>query len=784
MEETRNTGAREDVQIPDGWTFTEADGALAREIQARLPGRLFDIHMHPYRREHLRPLAPFLEGGPAESDYRVWREHIGRQVGVERLRGALLTPCPSQDGDIDAINDYVAGQAEKAPGCLASIVVAPHQKPSAVEARLANPRVRCLKPYHFYADRERTFDAAPEEFLPEWAWELADERGLVILLHMVRDAALSDPQNQRYIRTRCEKYPNARLVLAHAARGFHAPNTVGAISVLRGLENLWFDSAAVCEPEALAAILSEFGPRRLLWGSDFPASQQRGRCVTLGDGFAWVTTDQVQWNEKAFFGQPVTVGLESLRALLSAAESSFLDNDDLKDVFHDNALRVLGVKAEAGNVGQELYRAAKTMIPGGTQLLSKRPERFAPDQWPAYFREARGCEVWDIDGRHYYDLGPHGIGACLLGFRDPDVTRAVQRRIARGSFCTLNSPQEVELARLLCELHPWAEQVRYARTGGEMMSVAVRIARATTDRSIVAICGYHGWHDWYLAANLGESDSLRGHLLPGLDPLGVPVELRGTTLTFTYNNREELKKILDEHGRRLAAVVMEPCRHRAPEPGFLEFVRDEAHGVGALLVFDEISVGWRLCLGGAHLKFGVAPDMAVFAKSMSNGHPMAAVIGTRKAMEGAHASFISSTYWTDGVGPAAALASIRKMRQMDLPSHCERIGRKVQDAWRSAAERHALPVKVDDAYPALARFAFEHELAAELRTLYIQLMLERGYLADLAIYVTLAHTDEIIAEYAQAIDEVFAGIADALEKDEVEKRLKGPVAHSGFRRLL
>jgi len=811
-------------EIPTGWRLISADKALASELRARLPDRLFDVHMHPYRRADIRPPIPFLQAGPAKAGYAAWRKYVGALVGARRLRGALLTPYPSREGDVDVVNDFVAAELKRAPSCAASIVIGPNYPRAKAEERLKNPRIRCMKPYHLLArrpsggqaSRSRTFDCTIEEYLPGWAWKLAEERGLVILLHMVRDAALSDSKNLASIIRLCERHPNARLLLAHAARGFCAPNTIRSVSKLVGLQNVWFDSSGICEPDALAAILSEFGPRRLLWGTDFPVSHQRGRCVTLGTGFCWVVTDQVEWNEKAFFGQPVVVGLESLRALLRAADYAFLNEGDLQDVFCDNALRLLAPvgaslpTTTAAPVGaslpttmgapvgapstsvQELYREAKELLPGGTQLLSKRPEMFAPGQWPAYFREARGCEIWDIDGRHYWDVGIHGIGACLLGFRDPDVTRAVQRRVALGSYSTLNPPDEVDLAKLLCELHPWAEQVRYARTGGEMMAVAVRIARATTDRSAVAICGYHGWHDWYLAANLGESDALRGHLLPGLDPLGVPRELRGTNLPFTYNNRDELERIIRDHGHRLAAIVMEPCRNRDPEPGFLEFVRDQAHRVGALLIFDEITIGWRLAVGGAHLKFGVTPDIAAFAKTMSNGYPMAAVIGTREAMEGAHTSFISSSYWTEGVGPAAALATVRKMRELNLPAHCERIGRKVMNAWSRSAGRHGLPVKVDDGYPALAHFSFEpdgerqpaHELAAELKTLYVQSMLERGFLATLAIYVTLAHTDEVVEMYAKAIDEVFAELAEALERGEVKKRLKGPVAHTGFRRLL
>ena len=212
---------------------------------------------------------------------------------------------------------------------------------------------------------------------------------------------------------------------------------------------------------------------------------------------------------------------------------------------------------------EALYRHAKQRIPGGTQLLSKRPEMFAPDVWPAYYRRP-GVRGMGPRRAPLLRHDPQWCRACLLGYADPDVTRAVTDRIQHGSMCTLNSPEEVALADALCEIHPWAEQARFARCGGEACAVAVRIARATTDRSVIAICGYHGWQDWYLAANLGAEDALRGHLLPGLAPLGVPRELRGTAVTFTYGDRAAFDAILAAHGDRLAAVIMEPCRYQDP----------------------------------------------------------------------------------------------------------------------------------------------------------------------------------------------------------------------------
>ena len=173
---------------------------------------------------------------------------------------------------------------------------------------------------------------------------------------------------------------------------------------------------------------------------------------------------------------------------------------------------------ESVNSGAKLYLHAKDRIPGGTQLLSKRPEMFLPDQWPAYYSRCKGCEVWDLDGRRLTDMSTMGIGSCILGYADDDVNLAVREAVDRGSMCTLNSPAEVALADLLCELHPWAQKVRFARCGGEAMAVATRIARAWSGRDKVAFCGYHGWHDWYLAANLADDSNLDGHLLAGLEP--------------------------------------------------------------------------------------------------------------------------------------------------------------------------------------------------------------------------------------------------------------------------
>lgn len=432
--------------------------------------------------------------------------------------------------------------------------------------------------------------------------------------------------------------------------------------------------------------------------------------------------------------------------------------------------------------GQKLYSVAKKLIPGGTQLFSKRPELMLPDLWPAYYSKAKGCKIWDLDGKVYRDMSYMGVGASILGYAYPAVDSAVKKVITAGNIATLNCPEEVELTHVLTSIHPWADMARYARSGGEAMAIAVRIARASTNKEKVLFCGYHGWHDWYLAANLGQESALDGHLLPGLSPNGVPTSLGGTILPFEYNRLDQLEAIVARHRGDLAAVIMEPTRSTDPAPGFLEGVRSLCDETGAVLVFDEISVGWRLILGGAHRKYNVEPDIAVFAKAISNGHAMAAVIGRAAVMQAAQESFISSTYWTEGVGPTAAIATIRKMQRIDVPSHVADIG----DRWRAGLEalsgKHGVPMTFSG-HPAISRFAFDHPDSLALETLFTVRMLNQGILAATALYATLAHQPEHVDRYLAAADEIFAELRQAIENHDAATRIGGPIHHTGFRRL-
>jgi len=431
----------------------------------------------------------------------------------------------------------------------------------------------------------------------------------------------------------------------------------------------------------------------------------------------------------------------------------------------------------------EMQTRGRKHIPGLTQLLSKRPDQFAPGLWPGYFEKAKGVEVWDLDGNHYIDMSISGIGAVILGYCDLDVDKAVQSAIEKGNFCSLNCPEEVELAELLCEIHPWADMVRYGRGGGEVMAIAVRIARAHTGRDTIAFCGYHGWSDWYLAANLKSDQSLNEHLLPGLEPRGVPKGLLGTALPFYYNKLEELEEIIKNTKGELAAIVMEPIRSQNPKSGFLEGVRKLADKIGAVLIFDEVSAGFRMNSGGSHLVLGVEPDIAVLAKGMSNGYPMGAVIGRKSVMNSAQDTFISSTYWTDRIGPTAAIATIRKHRENNVSEHLTNIGKLVQQGWKKAAENSKLKIEVSQAVPALSHFSFDYSNGQAIKTFFVQAMLDQGFLASTRFYANYAHKQEIVEKYLKAVEETFCLIAELLSKNKLEDSLKGEVAKSGFHRL-
>lgn len=431
--------------------------------------------------------------------------------------------------------------------------------------------------------------------------------------------------------------------------------------------------------------------------------------------------------------------------------------------------------------GQKLYKKAKGLIPGGTMLLSKRPEMFLPGGWPSYFDEARGCEIKDLDGKVYVDMSIMGIGTNTLGYGNKKVDDSVKEVVRKGNMSTFSCPEEVALAERLIEINPWADMVRFARSGGEANSIAIRIARAASGKDKVAICGYHGWHDWYLSANHNGGDDLSGHLIPGLSPKGVPKNLKDTVYPFNYNNYEELLDIV--HNNDIGVIKMEVVRNFGPEDNFLQKVRDLASRKGIVLVFDECTSGFRETFGGIYKKYDVEPDIAMFGKTIGNGYALTAVVGRDSVMQAAQTSFISSTFWTERIGPTAALATLQEMERLKSWEVITSQGSKIQYLWRKLAIENNLSITVNG-IPALSTYSFNSENHLSYKTFVTQEMLKKGFLASNAFYACVAHTDEHISLYGEALDEVF-GLISKCESDRlnIDDLLDGPVCHSGFKRL-
>ena len=429
--------------------------------------------------------------------------------------------------------------------------------------------------------------------------------------------------------------------------------------------------------------------------------------------------------------------------------------------------------------GQKLYSKAKQIVAGGNMLLSKRPEMFLPEHWPSYFSKSKGCEVWDLDGNKYIDtlMMP---GTNSLGYNYEEIDEVVKETINSGNMSTLNAPEEVELTERLVELHPWADMARFARSGGEANSVAIRLARAASGKDNVAFCGYHGWHDWYLASNLSDTKGLDGHLLPGLNPHGVPKNLKDSVYPFEYNNFDKLEGLVKT--KNIGVIKMEVYRNKEPENNFLHRVRKLANEHNIVLVFDECTSGFRKNYGGLHKLYDVEPDVAMFGKALGNGYAVTAVLGKREVMLAAEKSFISSTFWTERIGSSAALATLKAMDKEKSWEKITSTGEHINQEWLKLSKEFELPITISG-LAALTTFSFKSDNALAYKTLITQEMLKKGYLAATAVYVCTAHTPDIIKTYLENLKPIFQTIKECEEGRDVMKLLEGPIAHNGFKRL-
>ena len=434
------------------------------------------------------------------------------------------------------------------------------------------------------------------------------------------------------------------------------------------------------------------------------------------------------------------------------------------------------------NKTQSTWKKAKKIIPGGNMLLSKRPEIFLPNKWPAYFKQAKDCLVTDLDNKKYLDMSLMGVGTCVLGYSNHQVDKAVISNIKKGNMSTLNCEEEYLLSKKLLKINKWADMVKFARTGGEANAIAVRIARASCEpkKQNIAICGYHGWHDWYLSANIKNKKNLDKHLLSGLSTKGVPNKLKGTIHPFNFNDVDELSKIIKN--KNIGIVKMEVYRSKPPSKEFLETIKYLKRKHKFILIFDECTSGFRETFGGIHQKFNIFPDICVFGKALGNGYGITAIVGKKNIMDNAQKTFISSTFWTERVGPTAALKTLEIMEKIKSWEIISKKGKLFKKKLIDLGLKYELPLNVfgSDGIPA---FSFNSKNNLKYKTFITQEMLKSNILASNVIYICTKHDLKNFNDYFNSLDNIFSKISDCEKGKSIDRLLKSPICHTTFQRL-
>ncbi len=429
------------------------------------------------------------------------------------------------------------------------------------------------------------------------------------------------------------------------------------------------------------------------------------------------------------------------------------------------------------NKGQKLWQRATKIIPGGNGLLSKRPDRYLPNFWPTYFSKSKGINVWDLENNKYQDMAQMGMGTCILGYANDFIDKKVKKIINKGISSTLNCPEEFDLAKKILKYDKFADQVKFAKGGGEAMAIAIRIARAKSKKDVVAFSGYHGWHDWYLATNLKNNNNLKDHLLPGLEPLGVPKKLANTVIPFTYNNVSEFKKL---NKKNLAAIVIEGSRYSYPSKKFITEITKTCKKNNICLIIDEITSGWRSTIGGIYNELDIEPDIVVYGKGLGNGYPISCIVGKKKYMNFADKSFLSSTAWTERVGFVAANATIDFFTKKKVYKHINLIGQQIKNGWLSLSKKYDIELTVSE-NNSLCSFFLNYKNNQELYTFFSKKMLENNIIASNSIYVSYSHKKKDIIKYLKICDHVFNKMSAFIKnKKKINKR---NIRYSGFKRL-
>jgi len=430
---------------------------------------------------------------------------------------------------------------------------------------------------------------------------------------------------------------------------------------------------------------------------------------------------------------------------------------------------------------QKLWKKALSIIPGGNMLISKNPNLYLPNRWPTYFSKSKKVYIWDLENKKFTDMSLMGVGTNILGYSNTKVDNAVREVISKGTMSSMNCYEEVYLAEKLISMHPWSKMVKFARTGGEANAVSIRIARAATSKDNIAICGYHGWHDWYLSSNLEKKNNLDNHLIESLNPLGVPKGLKNTSHPFNYGDFNTLQKLINT--KNIGVIKMEVCRNTMPNITFLKKVRNIATKKNIVLIFDECTSGFRENFGGIQKKIGINPDILLLGKALGNGYPITAVIGKEEIMKFAEKTFISSTFWTDRIGPAAALKTLEIMQNEKSWEKITKLGEYLNKKWLKISKENKVQIKVEG-LPAISKFTILSKHFDAYKTFITQEMLKKGILASNSVYLSTYHNKQILDKYLDILNSLFKVISRCERGEEtILNKLEGPIAKKPFERL-
>ena len=429
----------------------------------------------------------------------------------------------------------------------------------------------------------------------------------------------------------------------------------------------------------------------------------------------------------------------------------------------------------------DLWKKAKKLIPGGNVFLSKRPELFLPKYWPTYYKKSKGCQIWDLKGRKFFDFSLMGVGTNILGYAYDKIDNEVKKAVDNGNMSSLNSYDEIKLSESLLDIHKWAHMIKFARSGGEANSIAVRIARASTNRQDIAVCGYHGWHDWYLAANLRKKNKLSNYLIKGLLTEGVHNSLANTTYTFIYNDYKSLEKLISNHPS-IGIIKMEVSRNYLPNQNYLKKVRQLCNRKKIILIFDECTSGFRETFGGLHKKYKINPDIAVFGKALGNGYAITAVIGKREIMQNSKKSFISSTFWSERIGFVAGYNTLKQMKQIKSWKEISSKGSLIKKNWLKIFSENKYSINISG-LNSIPSFLFEKDNSARV-TFITQEMLKHNFLAANTIFMSIAHKNLYIKSYLEKLEQTVSLMKKIEDKGiKIKNKIIGPLKSDTFDRL-